>query len=82
MTNACPTSGHVRTTKPKLTPAERAERKAESALHIKEGVEDIMRQMIALGMLTADGKPPGRPNEHRKWWFLSRRSALLTAAWP
>jgi hypothetical protein len=59
--NACPTCGHVRTTKPKLTPAERAERKAESALRIQEGVEGIKRQMIALGMLTADGKPPGRP---------------------
>jgi hypothetical protein len=59
LTNACPICGHVRTTKPKLTPAERAEKRAERALLIEEGVANIKRQMIALGMLTADGKPPG-----------------------
>jgi hypothetical protein len=57
---ACGKGVRAATVKPKLTPAERAERKAKSALRIQEGVEGIKRQMIALGMLTPDGKPPGR----------------------
>jgi hypothetical protein len=58
--HACGKGVRAATIPPQLTPAERAERKAESALRIQEGVESITRQMIALGMLTADGKPPGR----------------------